>query len=151
MLLVFKDPADVKLLVYGHNFQIFSNLVSHERGLLTIRVYPLEQSGAVSRHERIWHRNGWSLENIFLEAGSEYAAYSSNSGMESTFMGATLAFSKRKETCVSSEVFIGAQQKLQHQKLFFSCHRICEFDIIVWWNNLPKFSSDWFLSQDLEM
>ena len=38
------------------------------------------------------------------------AARSSSFGMESPFMGATLAFPKTKATCVSSEVFTRARR-----------------------------------------
>ena len=47
------------------------------------------------------------------------AAYSSSFGMESAFMGATLAFPKTKATCVSSEVFTRARRKATAQKTSF--------------------------------
>ena len=45
------------------------------------------------------------------------AACSSSFGMESAFMGATLAFPKTKATCVSSEVFTRARRKATAQKI----------------------------------
>ena len=53
------------------------------------------------------------------------AACSSSFGMESAFMGMTLAFPKTKATCVSSEVFTRARRKATAQKLLLSCHRTC--------------------------
>ena len=88
-----------------------------------------------------------ALRTSFFKRVASNAACSSSFGMESAFMGATLAFPKTKATCVLKEVFTRARKKLQHKKLLLSYHRTC----VTQPNRLVRRSSCAVFSFSLEM
>ena len=57
-----------------------------------------------------------ALRTSFFKRVASNAACSSSFGIESAFMGATLAFPKTKAISVSSEVFTRARRKATAQK-----------------------------------
>ena len=118
-LLVFNDSAEIPLNSLSTGISLLSKAspfrFATKLGCL-LPEFNQWSTVVLSVHKKVFYTGPFrALSLSSFKRLASNAACCSSCGMESAFMGATLAFGKTKETCVSSELFTWARKKASAQ------------------------------------